>query len=115
MLGRPARSIGLTLVHRRVVNGWHRELQSAVTRLYSALGTDDRHVVAELVPDPSLRARLPRELRAEPVCDARDPARPGTVIVAATREHDQQREPWSLTWRGGARGWRLAAAAPVLQ
>jgi len=115
VLGWRARGIGLTLLHRRVVNGWHRDLQSAVTRLYRALGTDDRRTIAELVADPLLRARLPRELRAEPVCDARDPARPSTVVVAATREHDQQREAWSLTWRGGARGWRLAAAAPVLQ
>jgi hypothetical protein len=111
----PARGIGLTLVRRRVVNGWHRELQSAVARLYGALRVDDRKTLVELVGDPSLRARLPRDLRAEPVCDERDPAAPGTVIVAATREHDQQRVPWSLAWRQGPRGWRVTAAGPVLQ
>jgi hypothetical protein len=111
----PARGTGLTLVRRRVVNGWHRELQSAVTRLYAALGADDRRTLVELVADPSLRARLPRDLRAEAVCDERDPAAPATVIVAATRERDHQRVPWSLAWRRGPRGWRVAAAGPVLQ
>ena len=110
-----ARGVGLTLVRRRVVNGWHRELHSAVTRLYGALGAGDRRTLVDLVADPSLRARLPRDLRAEPVCDERDPAAPATVIVAATREHDQQREPWTLAWRRGTRGWRVAAARPVLQ
>lgn len=111
----PARGMGLTLVQRRVVNGWHRELQSAVTRLYGALVSDDRKTLGELVADPSLRARLPRDLHAEPVCDERDPTAPATVIVAATREHDQQRVPWSLAWRRGPRGWRVTAAGPVLQ
>lgn len=111
----PAGARGVTLVHRRVVNGWHRELQRAVTRLFAALGADDRTVLAELVPDATLRAQLPRELQAEPVCDEADLAAPGTVTVAATRAHGQQRVPWSLTWRRGPRGWRLAAAAPVLQ
>ena len=111
----PAGAPGLALVRRRVLNGWHRELQSAVTRFFGALGADDRAALAELVPDASLRARLPRELAAEPVCDERNPAAPATVIVAATREHVQQRVPWSLAWRRGPRGWRLAAATPVLQ
>ena len=106
---------GLALVRRRVVNGWHRELQSAVTRFFGALGADDRKALAELVPDASLRARLPRELQADAVCDERNPAAPATVIVAATREHAQQRVPWSLAWRRGPSGWRLAAATPVLQ
>ncbi len=111
----PARSTDLTLVRRRVVNGWHRELQSAVTRFFGALRADDRRTLALLVPDASLRARLPRELRAEPVCDERDPAAPATVVVAATREHDERRVPWSLAWRRGPRGWRVAAAGPVLE
>jgi hypothetical protein len=111
----PARGAGLLLVRRRVVNGWHRDLHSAATRLYVALGAGDRRVLAALVTDPSLRARLPRDLRAEPVCDERDPATPGTVIVAATRERDQQREPWTLAWQRGPRGWRVAAARPVLE
>jgi len=28
-----------------------------------------------------------------------------TVIVAATRERDQRRVPWSLSWRRGRSGW----------
>jgi hypothetical protein len=111
----PARGMGLELVRRRVVNGWHRELQSAVTRLFAALQVDDRKTLVELVADPSLRAKLPRDLRAEPVCDERDPTAPATIVVAATRENDQQRVPWSLAWRRGPRGWRVAAAGPVLQ
>jgi hypothetical protein len=112
---RPApRGAGLVRVRRRVVNGWHRELQSAVTRLYAALGADDRRALVDLVADPPLRERLPRDLRAEPVCDEKDPGAPGAVIVAATREHDGRRVPWSLTWRRSPRGWRVAAASPVL-
>jgi len=105
---------GLMLVRRRIVNGWHRELQSAVTRLYAALGADDRRALVELVADPPLRERLPRDLRAEPICDEKDPAARGAVIVAATRERDGQRVPWSLTWRRGPRAWRVVAASPVL-
>jgi hypothetical protein len=110
-----ARGRGLTLVRRRVLNGWHRELQSAVMRLFDALRGDNRRALVELVADPALRARLPRDLRAEPVCDGPEPGAPTTVIVAATREHDQQRVPWSLAWRRGPRGWRVAAAGPVLK
>jgi hypothetical protein len=110
----PLRGKGLTLVKRRVMNGWHRELQSAVTRLYAALGADDRRTLTELVADPSLSVRLPRDLRADPACDERDPAAPATVSVAATREHDGRQVPWSLVWRRGPRGWRVAAASPVL-
>lgn len=106
---------GLTLVRRRVVNEWHRELQSAVTRLFDALAAADRRTLAGLVPDASLRARLPRELRPEPVCDERGPGTPAMVSVAATRERDQRRVPWALAWRRGPGGWRLAGAAPVLQ
>src|SRR5262249_2390125 len=38
MFRRSAGNVGLTLVRRRIVNAWHRELQSAVTRLFAALG-----------------------------------------------------------------------------
>jgi hypothetical protein len=106
---------GVTLVRRRVVNSWHRELQSAATRLFDALRASDGRTLAELVPDSGLRARLPRDLRAEAACDERDPAAPGTAVVAATSEREDKRVPWSLTWRRDARGWRLTAAAPVLQ
>ena len=110
-----ARSPGLVLAQRRVLNGWHRELQSAVTRFFAALETGDRTTMTTLVPNPSLRVRLPDELRAEPVCDERLAGAPPTVIVAATYEHDGQRVPWSLTWRRDSRGWRLTGAAPMLE
>jgi hypothetical protein len=110
-----ARSPGLVLAQRRVLNGWHRELQSAVTSFFAALGAGDRGTMASLVPNPSVRARLPNELRAESVCDERLGGSPATVIVAATYEHDGQRVPWSLTWRRESRGWRLTAAAPMLE
>jgi hypothetical protein len=106
---------GLTLLRRRTVNPWHRELQSAATRLFAAVSASDGKTLAELVPDRALRGRLPRGLRPEPACDERDPSAPGTVIVAATSERDDRRVPWSLTWRHNARGWRLTAADPVLQ
>jgi hypothetical protein len=111
----PPAGDGLVLSRRRIVNGWHRELHAAVTRLLAALRTGDARSVVELVPDATLRARLPRELEAEPACDQRLSDSPATVVVAATRNHDQQRAPWSLSWRRGPRGWRLSAASPVLQ
>ena len=108
-------STGLVLARRRVLNGWHRELQSAVGRFFGALGAGDRKTMAGLVPDPSLRARLPAELRAESVCDERRAGSPATVIVAATHEREGQRVPWSLTWRRESRGWRLTTAHPMLE
>jgi hypothetical protein len=109
------RSPGLVLAHRRVLNAWHRELQAAVTRFFAALGADDRTTMTTLVPNPSVRARLPSELRPESVCDERLAGSPATAIVAATHEHDGRHVPWSLTWRRGSRGWRLTAAAPMLE
>jgi hypothetical protein len=106
---------GLALVRRRVMNAWHRELQRAVTRLFDALGAGDRRTLVDLVSDPALRARLPSGLRADPVCDERSAGAPGVVIVGATQERAESRVPWSLSWRRGARGWRLEAASAVLQ
>jgi hypothetical protein len=104
----------LVLLRRRVWNGWHREVHAAVARLLAALGAGDGRALAELVPAPALRARLPRGLELEPACDERGPA--GAVIVAATaRGREPALVPWSLTWRRGPRGWRLAAADPVLK
>ena len=110
-----ARTAGLSLQNRRVLNGWHRELHAAVDRLFAALDASDREVLTALVPDPALRARLPRALRADPVCDVRPPDAPGTVVVGATRVEGDRLAPWSLAWRRGPRGWRLTAATPVLQ
>jgi hypothetical protein len=111
----PPRGTGLRLTHRRVLNGWHRELQAAIARFFDALNARDRKTLTALVSDPTLRARLPSGLRPESVCDERRVAAPTTVLIGATREHDGQRVPWSLTWRRESRGWRLATAGPVLE
>ena len=81
---------GVHLARRRVVNGWHRELQEAVTR-------------------------FPLGLVPEPACEVRPPESPEAVVVAATDERPPRRAPWSLWWRRHGRGWRLTGAAPVLQ
>ncbi len=106
---------GVHLARRRVVNGWHRELQEAVTRFFDALARQDRRVLAELVPESPLRARLPLGLVPEPACEVRPPESPEAVVVAATDERPPRRAPWSLWWRRHGRGWRLTGAAPVLQ
>jgi len=110
---------GIAIVRRQTYNGWHRDLARAVARFFAAVESGDRRALAELVPDPALRARLPQALVAEPVCDAANAESPGTVVVAATEERaagaQSPRSPWSLWWSRDPRGWRLAAAAPVLQ
>jgi hypothetical protein len=110
-----ARGDALVLARRQVVNGWHRELQATVERFLAALASRHQATLAELVPDRALRGRLPRTLAAEPACDQGSPdAAPG-VAVAATEERDGRMVPWSLSWRRAPRGWRLSAAAPMLQ
>jgi hypothetical protein len=99
---------------RETFNAWHRELHAHVARLFGALAADDRRALAVLVPDETVRARLPRRLTPEPACDALDPDVPGRVVVAATEEAAAGRAPWSLSWARVGRGWRLAGAAPVL-
>lgn len=106
---------GVALARRRVVNGWHRELQGAVARFFDALERHDRRALAQLVPEPPLRARIPQGLVAEPACEMRPPESPEAVVVAATEEGPSRRTPWSLWWRRHGRSWRLTAAAPVLQ
>jgi hypothetical protein len=106
---------GLAAATRRAINGWHRELGAAAARLFTALAARDRRVVLLLVPDAPLRSRLPASLVAEPVCDAMPAGPAGPVVVAATAEDGGRLVPWSLTWRRGPGGWRLTAAAPVLQ
>ena len=107
----PGREV--SLVRRRLIHGWHRELGAAAARLFEVVGSGDQRVVAALVPDPALRERLPPSLAAEPGCDQQ--GTPAAVSVAATAQVEGRRVPWTLTWSRGPRGWRLTGAAPVLQ
>jgi hypothetical protein len=104
---------------RQTFNAWHRDLSREVMRFFAAVERRDRRALAELVPDATLRARLPGGLVPEPACDAANPESPNTVVVAATDERADDRaaprSPWSLWWSRQGRGWRLAGAAPVLQ
>jgi hypothetical protein len=116
------------LARRHVVNGWHRDLGTAVDRFFAALGRRDARRLSELVPDARVRSRLPAGLRPEPACEAQSPDTPGVVVVAATDEGrageaapsgsvaGRPPSPWSLWWTRAAGGaWRLSAAEPVLQ
>jgi hypothetical protein len=106
----------LTRARRQVTNGWHRELGAAADRLFRALAGDDARDLEALVPAPPLRARLPRSLVAEPVCEPPSPTdRPAAVTVAATELREGRRVPWTLSWARTPRGWRLTAARPELQ
>jgi hypothetical protein len=98
-------------VSRQQFNLWHRDLRQSVARLFTALASGDRGVMATLVPDQRLRDRLPATLRAEPACDAPEQGNPDAVSVAAAAEH----APWQLTFRRAGALWRLGAATPVLQ
>jgi hypothetical protein len=104
----------VALARRQAINGWHRDLQAAVERLFAALGRGDEAALAALVPDRALRARLPRTLAREPACDEPGPGA-ASAVVAATEERAGRMVPWSLAWRRGAGGWRLSAAARMLQ
>ena len=107
---------GLALARRQVSNGWHRELGAAADRFFRALAEDDARALGLLVPAPALRARLPRHLVAEPVCEQAGPAGPrGPVTVAVTELRAGRRVPWALGWTRGPAGWRLHTAAPVLE
>ncbi|HET8578999.1 MAG TPA: hypothetical protein VFO18_18015 [Methylomirabilota bacterium] len=106
---------GLVLLRRRPMNAWHRELGAAAAQLFAALAAHDRPDLRRLVPDSALRSRLPASLVAEPACDTMPAGPAGPVLVAATAEDGGRLVPWSLTWRRAAGGWRLTAAAPVLQ
>jgi hypothetical protein len=107
---------GLAPVSRQVFNGWHRDLQRSATRFFAALAAGDRKSLAELVPDASVRARLPRGLLPESACDLQNPDTPGTAIVAAAVPLPSGgRSPWSLWWGRSPAGWRLTGAAPVLE
>jgi hypothetical protein len=97
---------------RQQHNPWHLALHRAVAGLLSALAGGDRAALSALVPDRALRERLPKTLEREPACDAPDEDNPAAVSVAATAD---ERTPWTLTFQRSARGWRLVAAAPVIQ
>lgn len=105
----------LVLVRRRAINGWHRELGAAAARVFGALAAGDRRALGDVVPDAALRSRLPASLVVEPACDAMVAGSRSAVLVAATAYDGGRPVPWSLTWARGPRGWRLTAAAPVLQ
>jgi hypothetical protein len=96
-------------VRERAVNAWHRDFRRSVSRLLSAISADDRQTLSGLVPDATLRNRLPRTLRAEPACDAAEGHAPERVSVAATAE----RGPWQLMWERHGSQWRLIQAAPI--
>jgi hypothetical protein len=88
----------------------------AADRFFRALAEDDARALSLLAPSAALRTRLPRRLEAEPVCEQVGPAGPrGPVTVAATELRDGRRVPWALAWSRGPAGWRLTAAAPVLE
>ena len=107
---------GLALARRQVANAWHRELGSAADRLFRALAEGDGRALSLLVAAPRVRARLPRSLVPEPVCEQAGSAGPrGPVTVAATELRDGRRVPWALTWTRGPTGWRVQTAAPVLE
>ena len=97
-------------IARRQVNAWHRDFRLSVSRLFSAISSDDRQALTGLVPDASVRSRLPRTLRAEPACDAPEGATRDRVSVAASAE----RGPWQLTWERRGTQWRLIQAAPII-
>lgn len=97
-------------VSRRDINGWHRDVHAAAERLFSALARGDRAALGLLVPDGSLRARLPSGLRSEPACDGL-PGRDGTAFIAAAAG---ERAPWTLTFGRAAGSWRLSVAAPMV-
>jgi hypothetical protein len=96
-------------VGQRQVNAWHRDFRRSVSRLLSAISSDDHQALTGLVPDPLLRSQLPRTLRAEPACDATEGQSPERVSVAATAE----RGPWQLMWERRGKEWRLIQAAPI--
>jgi len=98
-------------VSRQEHNAWHRELGAVVDRLVSALATRDEATLSALVPDRTLRSRLPAGLAFDPACDARESAGGDSVSVAAAAD----RHPWTLTFRRPGGRWRLTAAGPVLQ
>lgn len=96
---------------RRQFDAWHLALHQTAARLFAALAGHDRAALAAVVPDASLRARLPASLAAEPACDAVEGANPTAASVAAADGDG----PWALTFRRASGRWRLSAARRVLE
>jgi hypothetical protein len=99
------------LARRQLHRPWHRKLRATVERLFAALRDTDERTLSELVPDPRVRGRLPAALEPEAACDYGEGASPVVVSVAAVLP--DARQPWALSFRRGASGWRLVGAAPV--
>ena len=72
-------------VSRQEHNAWHRELGAVVDRLVSALATRDEATLSALVPDRTLRSRLPAGLAFDPACDAREQRAAATRVSVARR------------------------------
>ena len=106
----------LRLVTRQLFNGWHRELQAAVTRFFAAQEKRDAGEMARLVPAARVRKKLPASLAPETVCDVHNPDMPrGAQVAASAPGENGRRVPWTLWWGRAASGWRLSDAAPVLR
>jgi len=98
-------------VSQRQYDAWHRDMRAVAARVFAAVAGGDRRALADLVPDPRVRERLPAKLEPDPVCDAVSGTAGEQVSVAAS---DERGAPWALTLqRAGAR-WRVTSAAPVI-
>src|SRR6266446_4989884 len=105
----------LKLVSRQLFNGWHQELQAAVTRFFADLEKRDTRGLAGLVPAAGVREKLPAGLAPETVCDVLNADTPRVAQVAASAPGENgRRVPWTLWWTRAASGWRLSGAAPML-
>jgi hypothetical protein len=100
------------VARRRMVRAWHRRVHREVERLLAALRARDAAALRKLVPDRSLRERLPGILEREPACDAVEGTPPRAVNVAARAPDGRA---WGLWFRRQASAWRLSAVVPVLE
>jgi len=102
----------VVLVRRRTINGWHRALHSgAVSPLFQALAAGNRAALAQLVPDPAVRSRLPGRLLPDLACDASEGPDSSEAVVSALAP--DERRVWDLRFRQRDGGWRLVGASPL--